>query len=660
MSEFLDLNGLQVFKEQLESKFGGGGSSTTAPVTIVPITYSALVTLRNGVKLAPGTWYRITDYTASASQYNVVTMGHVFDILVMATSTSRLSEEAFAMKHEGDSYFAGTNFAAWEVRYCLDNDTARFAWAVSSGKGVIYHLKDEFGNCCPYDFKNICFILPATFWTQHSKLGQYFSDSEIAAFPVYTFSMFTANPVMMSADASVQLNTSSKMVYENVVEPYRVNGKMSLPLNLFLDSSYWYGSFSGFHHNHLMADANDNVILFNSHYNTIGKRSSGNVISFGCSYNTLGTTCNNIETDYLCSYNVFHHGCYNIRLGYQCQHNDFGALCRVTFGDRCSNNVIGFNAYANFGTYCLNNRVGDSSELTLGGSSSNNNVGHSCKGISFQNSCTYNVLNDGCWTIILSSNCSRNTFGAGCYDNTLGSSSSDNLFEVSSHSNNLGANCSKNRFGVGTYENFLNVQCEGNVFGVLCHNNELAADCSQNVFGNECKVNTLYQRCVFNTFGDNCFSMVLGGGNTGNVFAMDNYANTLAAACSYNTFGIACNNNNLASGSSYNVFENRSRNNVVAAYCESITFGIGSCDVAIKKSFMRYITIEAGVAYLDISCSATTSSAAYGQNIRIRSGVAGTATSRKLATITSANNSFLTTFGNSADVSGTLRLSTQA
>lgn len=125
------------------------------------------------------------------------------------------------------------------------------------------------------------------------------------------------------------------------------------------------------------------------------------------------------------------------------------------------------------------------------------------------------------------------------------------------------------------------------------------------------------------------------------------------------TFGIACNNNNLASGSSYNVFENRSRNNVVAAYCESITFGIGSCDVAIKKSFMRYITFEAGVAYLDISCSATTSSATYGQNIRFRSGVAGAATSRKLATITSANNSFLTTFGNSADVSGTLRLSTQ-
>jgi len=30
--------------------------------------------------------------------------------------------------------------------------------AVINGKGVIYYMKDEFGNECPYDFKNIVYI----------------------------------------------------------------------------------------------------------------------------------------------------------------------------------------------------------------------------------------------------------------------------------------------------------------------------------------------------------------------------------------------------------------------------------------------------------------------------------------------------------------------
>jgi hypothetical protein len=46
---------------------------------------------------------------------------------------------------------------AWELKYCLDNDRQRFTWADLNGKGVIYYMKDEFGNECPYDFKNILF-----------------------------------------------------------------------------------------------------------------------------------------------------------------------------------------------------------------------------------------------------------------------------------------------------------------------------------------------------------------------------------------------------------------------------------------------------------------------------------------------------------------------
>jgi hypothetical protein len=47
---------------------------------------------------------------------------------------------------------------AWQLKYCLDNDTSRFAWADNvNGKGVIYRMVDEFNNDVPYDFKNIQF-----------------------------------------------------------------------------------------------------------------------------------------------------------------------------------------------------------------------------------------------------------------------------------------------------------------------------------------------------------------------------------------------------------------------------------------------------------------------------------------------------------------------
>ena len=48
------------------------------------------------------------------------------------------------------------NLSAWGLKYCLDNDITRFAWAdTTNGKGVIYYMKDEYGNEAWYDFKSI-------------------------------------------------------------------------------------------------------------------------------------------------------------------------------------------------------------------------------------------------------------------------------------------------------------------------------------------------------------------------------------------------------------------------------------------------------------------------------------------------------------------------
>lgn len=218
----------------------GGGSAAELAVNT---TWAELKSMRDNSQLTVGCLYRITDYETIISGEDVQSAGHVFDIIVLATDVNVLSEDAMAVHSERDTeeYFASSKLEAWELKYCLDNDTTRFVWASEGGekwtinvsgnlisaqlisdndttydgypyhfiaymmgqeahiylahlkmqegeefipnvivkdgdpiinqvpilgtsvslniegKGVIYHLKDEFLNECSYDFKNIQF-----------------------------------------------------------------------------------------------------------------------------------------------------------------------------------------------------------------------------------------------------------------------------------------------------------------------------------------------------------------------------------------------------------------------------------------------------------------------------------------------------------------------
>lgn len=126
----------------------------------IPGTWSQIKGLRDSGRLSPGTQYRITDYVATTTQAGTGSANHPFDIIVIALTEATLSEEARATIHEGDTYFsrAGAKLESWVVKYCIDNDAARFAWADTvNGKGVVYYMCDEHGNALPYDFKGIQF-----------------------------------------------------------------------------------------------------------------------------------------------------------------------------------------------------------------------------------------------------------------------------------------------------------------------------------------------------------------------------------------------------------------------------------------------------------------------------------------------------------------------
>lgn len=125
---------------------------------VLETTYEELLDAKSKGELLPGQFYRIIDYVTTTSDTESRSMGHQFDIIVLALNESTLSEEAFASHHNGDTYFANSNIAAWKIWYCLENNNLRFSWAdTENGKGVIYRMIDEFQNDVPYDFKNIQF-----------------------------------------------------------------------------------------------------------------------------------------------------------------------------------------------------------------------------------------------------------------------------------------------------------------------------------------------------------------------------------------------------------------------------------------------------------------------------------------------------------------------
>lgn len=168
-------------------KKGSGGGGGGSAILSENITYSALVAKRDAGQLVAGQRYRITDYITTTATDDSQSAGNLFDLIVTALDSKTLDENARAIQSERDTdgYFANSDLNAWDVKYCLDNDMTKGAFAdTTNGTGVIYRLTDEWGNSCPYDFKNIQFLRQVS---SGYVLGSGGTDTYL-----YTFSMLSA------------------------------------------------------------------------------------------------------------------------------------------------------------------------------------------------------------------------------------------------------------------------------------------------------------------------------------------------------------------------------------------------------------------------------------------------------------------------------------
>ena len=307
---------------------------------LTKVTYAELKSLRDNGELVEGHLYRITDYEFTTVQANTKSAGHVFDIIVLATSANELSHIARAIAHEGDTYFDGNDLGAWEMWYDLDNDTDKYGWAdAENGKGVIYRMIDEKRNDCPYDFKNALFY--------NDNLTTYTTEDKY----YYTFSYVEGGVLY---DGTVEKRVT--VCYGNSMGAYITNKKRSLNRNVWRN------------------------IYFNSkcHGNTFDNDCNGNTLGSGCYNNSFGSGCNRNTLGSVCYNNSFGSGCYVNTLWNDCAFNNLQDGCNNnTLKDVCSRNILGNNCFSNilwnncryniFGRNCgLNILSNDICHLTFG------------------------------------------------------------------------------------------------------------------------------------------------------------------------------------------------------------------------------------------------------------------------------------------------------
>ena len=300
------LNNIEDGIEEALECCGSGGSSMES------ITYSELKAKRDSGQLVAGTQYRITDYECTTTQEGSRAVANSFDIIVVADNENTLNENARACLHEGDTYYSSASHSAvlesWELKYCIDNDTDRFGWAdATNGKGVVYWLKDERNNECPYDFKQI----------------QFSRDNDGTTDWYYTFSVRDGEAsTVISEDASVSLQDGTKcMTYNNAIRPLVGDG-------------YDTGISGVLYLNNIVFDNCDGSYCYS---NTFGDECYSNTFGNRCNYNTFGNVCNYNTFGNECSYNTFGNECYSNTFGNGCNSNTFGNYCGSnTFGNECN------------------------------------------------------------------------------------------------------------------------------------------------------------------------------------------------------------------------------------------------------------------------------------------------------------------------------------
>ena len=466
---------------------------------MVSTTYAEIKVLREQSKLKAGQFYRITDYVTTTTQENTQSAGHVFDVIVLATDVDTLNENAKAIKHEGDTYFADSDLDAWEIKYDLDNDTTKYAWAdETNGKGVIFYMKDEWNNECPYDFKNIQFKRWAITNITNTKLP---SEALQELNNVFNFGG----------------NGGKHFATKDTYGGWLPNSE-GLTVTVDETKFGWYYTFNG---------------MSSEDGETISNRYDLSINQFKLSDECLEW----LEEDG--SGTDTQDSCYDNKISLATL--EFFGDDLYSKGRRVLNNIVFNNGLS----YCYYNEDDEDWEYKVS-SCYGNIFGTNCVDNTFGNNCERNTFGNYCW---------YNSFGNNNYSNTFGNNNYSNTFGNYCWYNSFGNNNYSNTFGDNNYSNTFGNNNNNNVFGNVCQNNSFGNDCGRNTFGNNCERNTFGNDCGRNTFGNNCERNTFGNYYWYNSFGNYCWYNSFGNNCGGNTFGNNCGRNTFGNNIQYVKFK---------------------------------------------------------------------------------------------------------
>ena len=484
----------------------GGATFVTTNDIVIPVTYAQLTALKTAGTLRTGAYYRITDYVTKINgTYDISAMAgsaayvhyaksaeHPFDIIVQALSNNKLSENASAIQHAGDTYFANSSLTVWQLKYTVENNPLLYAWAdTTNGKGVIYYMKDEFGNECHYDFKNIQYIAYAITYddaqyaddlcydasTQPNRYGSVYYVFQALSNYLQTGTYNSPFPDTWHKDFSVGANILGTIQFPTVDATY---------LSAF--NADWYYTFDEYNtstgeHQDKTLNSSGLVVTYG---NVVGRAPDGLAVALSLPNIPEGLPniifeYSNLSSEDWCWDNIFaNNPMYCL----------FGVASGNKFGSQYNFNIHGGLAGFNFNSF--------------GNSCSSNSFGANCNDNSFGNSCNSNFFGDNCDSNSFGNNCDSNSFGVNCHSNSFGNSCNSNSFGNSCNDNSFCNYCYYNSFGSYCYYNSFGNYCRGNSFGNDCYSNSFGNYCFYNSFGNSCNDNSFGNSCQNNSFGNNC------------------------------------------------------------------------------------------------------------------------------------------------------------
>ena len=252
------------------------------------------------------------------------------------------------------------NMNAWELKYCLDNDKELFGWADTNGKGVIYYMKDEFGNEAPYDFKNVKYARRYVSAVDNSILNnlqyKYIGETEYYAITTtsatqyrYTFDDDNGDDASLFGIASY-----------NTIDTWIIDGQRQL--NNISASNATNSHFGSNAHNITISNGctsvdmqGDNCLFFGANGVKGTYRQCTMLSITGMSSEGLRTTIANSSNGI-----KFLGNCYDLNLGNNLANVEFSGGCfGISFNNYCSNIKIGSSCNTiTFGQYCVNVNIG--------------------------------------------------------------------------------------------------------------------------------------------------------------------------------------------------------------------------------------------------------------------------------------------------------------